>query len=56
MFVHPLFVTGLVVLSFASYASAQELRGSVRGTVTDSSGSIVAGSQVSLKTSAPMFK
>lgn len=42
-------VACLGVIFSLSTAFAQELRGSVRGVVTDSSGSIVAGAQVSLK-------
>jgi len=44
-----LLVTGLLAIFFLKAAAAQELRGSVRGVVTDSSGSVVAGAQVSLK-------
>ena len=39
----------ILLLCAATYAPAQELRGSVRGTVTDSSGSVVAGAQVTLR-------
>ena len=44
-----LIVTGLLGLLSLNTASAQELRGSVRGVITDSSGSSVVGAQVSLK-------
>src|SRR5215216_344815 len=44
-----LLVTGLWALISMNTAFGQELRGSVRGVVTDSSGSVVAGAQVSLK-------
>src|SRR5439155_7786253 len=44
-----LIVTGLVGLMSLNTASAQELRGIIRGVITDSSGSFVVGAQVSLK-------
>src|SRR6266403_1977374 len=44
-----LIVTGMLGLASLNTASAQELRGSVRGVITDSSGSFVGGAQVSLK-------
>jgi hypothetical protein len=44
-----LIVTGMLGLASLNTASAQELRGSVRGVITDSSGSFVVGAQVSLK-------
>src|SRR5713101_729531 len=44
-----LLVTGMLGLLSLNTASAQELRGSVRGVITDSSGSFVVGAQVSLK-------
>jgi Carboxypeptidase regulatory-like domain len=44
-----LIVTGTLGLLSLNTASAQELRGSVRGVITDSSGSFVVGAQVSLK-------
>src|SRR5712692_5616594 len=44
-----LLVTSMLGLLSLNTASAQELRGSVRGVITDSSGSFVVGAQVSLK-------
>lgn len=39
----------LIVFSFPATLAAQELRGSVRGTVSDSSGSVVLGANVTLR-------
>ena len=46
---HRILAVFLTACAFAIPIQAQELRGSVRGTITDSSGSVVAGAQVTLR-------
>ena len=46
-------VIGAVILYlFASYAAAQEFRGSISGRVTEASGGVVAGAQITITNTA----
>ena len=46
---HRILAVVLTACIFSIPIQAQELRGSVRGTITDSSGSVVAGAQITLR-------